>query len=633
MRSRETFVSKARPDRNYSDVRTLHVVKDEGRVAGMDAFGYISFARPFPLGARILSATLTFHTWAIPEGGSHTMEVRPTADSFAFKRVTWATRPSVVPSGGATVTKKGALPTHEEWSFDVRADMQKVSDGRPWYGWRITTNDSIRRKIVAAEAEFASKGFEPHLSIEWSDQPDEPANLHPDEGVVGINAPAMTFDYLPIDEDATLQKVRVQTSSSESFAVPTWDSGERDWTDTTIYPAQLGYPGAAEGEPVYWRLRVMDQGGWSRWSPAAEFTYIPEPPIVMTGPAGDGPPTQQGDSIIFHSAITDVTPQVSWSCPGQESYRVTVSLQSSSFAIQDRIWDSGRVYDTIDHIEIPKGVFTREDVEYRIMVRIYDKHPRIAVANDDWTFAGAQVIVHFTEDPAQTLVQNLVAKQLPRSPKVRVTWSRVATADEYQIIRDGVNDLGSSRRVILDQIPHADLVQEDGTFRYIDRTAPPRTPLNYVIRPVENGKRGKATRGSTIETRLDGIWLVKPGFSLMIAGDDQGTWELPEVATVHQVVGAMAPTVIREPHQGYQGNLNGILVEEDKYQPDLTAQMKRDRFLQIKEDPRNLRLVVADMNIPVRVANLNVYPTPFHDLRYECSFDFWQDGEVWWEYL
>ena len=36
------------------------------------------------------------------------------------------------------------------------------------------------------------------------------------------------------------------------------------------------------------------------------------------------------------------------------------------------------------------------------------------------------------------------------------------------------------------------------------------------------------------------------------------------------------------------------------------------------------------MNMPVRLANMNVYPTPFHDLRFACSFDFYQMDVPWW---
>lgn len=350
-------------------------------------------------------------------------------------------------------------------------------------------------------------------------------------------------------------------------------------------------------------------------------------PVEGVGSLGDG------DSEKLIGFITDMTPQVSWVSPGQASYMVTVALDSATFVAKDWIWSSGRVHSTVSTIEIPEGVITRDDVKYRIIVRAYDDYARISVANDHYTYSGARVIVEMSDDPAITMVTNILAEQIPNTPTVRVTWERGAAADEYQIIRDGINDIGSGRRVLVDTLAHEDLVQSDGTYEYIDHGAPPRTPYLYSIYPVENRKRGVGTRGDAIETRLDGIWLVMPDFSLMIAGNEQGTWNLPEQSTAHSVVGATAPVVIREAHRGYEGSLGGLLVEEEVYQPELSAQKKRDRFLTIKEDPRGARLVIADMNIPVRLANLNVYPTPFHDLRYECSFDFWQAGEVWWERL
>lgn len=633
MRSWETHVSKTNPDRNYSGFRSLNIVTGLDGESGMDSYGYISFARPFPLGAKIMSATLTFHTWAINESGAHTMYLRRVTEKFAQSRVTWETRPAVGPVlSGISVTKNGPQPSHEAWSFDVTQHLQQVSDGAPWYGWRVTTSDSQWRRIVAQEAAGASRGFEPTLTIEWSDQPDEPASLHPDEGVVGISAPAMSFEYLPIDEDATLMKVHVQTSTSESFAVPTWDSGEQDWTDPTVYPAQLGYPGATQGQVVYWRIRVMDQGGWSGWSPVAEFTYIPEPTLTMLSPPG-GVPIDGGDSLLVEGFITDMTPTFTWDCPEQVAYHITVSLDTSTYSGKDWIWDSGRAQAPTQSIELPKGVITRDDVKYRVILRVFDEHDRQSVANDHYTYAGARIVVEMSDDPAITKVTDVVGAQVPGTPEVEATWKRGAAADEWIIIRDAINDIGSSRRVFVEEVDNIDVVQPDGSYKYLDRGAPPRTPYRYSIYPVINGKRGTGTLGNVVETRLDGIWLVMPDFSLMIAGNDQGSWELPEQSTAHQVVGATAPTIIREVHQGYRGALAGVLIDESRHQPGLSSQQKRDRFLAIKEDPRGARLVVADMNIPVSLANMNVYPTPLPTLQFECSFDFWQDGEVWWERL
>ena len=88
--------------------------------------------------------------------------------------------------------------------------------------------------------------------------------------------------------------------------------------------------------------------------------------------------------------------------------------------------------------------------------------------------------------------------------------------------------------------------------------------------------------------------------------------------------------VVREAARGYEGSLSGLLVQEDRYQPDLSAQEKRNIFYRIKAKPEGARLIVADMNMPVRLANMNVYPTPFHDLRFACSFDFYQMDVPWW---
>lgn len=632
LRSVDTFVSSATPHRNYSKNRRMIVANGGG--SGTTAYAYLTFARPFPFRAKIISATLTFRTWAISEGGTHTFRVRPVTSKFAHSRVTWSNRPSDDGTRVKQQSKTGTFPLHEEWTFDVTEDMQRVSDGVPWYGWQISTLDSIQRSIVAQDAEYVSRGFEPVLSVEWSDQPDEPASLNPDEGVVGTPVPALSFEYLPLDQDSTMQKVHVQFASSErGFAVPTWDSGEVDWTNPTVYPEEIGYTGATEGTKVFWRIRVMDQGGWSFWSPVAEFVYHPEPELTMTAPAGEGPPIGDGDSFAFRGYITDSTPQISWIMPEQAAYHVTVAYADDTFSAADWLWSSGVVESTDNVIEVPEGVIRRDDVDYRIIVRVFDDHPRISVANDHYTYSGARIIVSLTDDPAITGITDRVAEQIPGTPAVKITWARQAAADGYQIIQDRINDIGKSRRIIIARLSHEDVVQPDGTFEYIDHTAPPRTPYRYSIYPVENGKRGVGAFTNALTTRMPGIWLVMPGFSLAIAGDDQGDWDLPESSTAHQVIGAPAPTIIREDHRGYASSLSGILLDEGTLQPGLSAQKKHDRFLEIKADPRGARLVIADLNIPVVLSNMNVYPTPDGTQSYLCSFDFWQSGEFWWERL
>src|SRR5699024_11525434 len=115
-----------------------------------------------------------------------------------------------------------------------------------------------------------------------------------------------------------------------------------------------------------------------------------------------------------------------------------------------------------------KGVITREDVPYRIMIRVYDGHERVSVANDNWTFSGARITVRFTEDPALTDVQNIRVRQLEGSPDVEVRWERVAPADEYNVIRDRVHDTGGSRRVIVDQDEEPVVLLPDGRFMYVE---------------------------------------------------------------------------------------------------------------------------------------------------------------------
>lgn len=624
MFSNDTYVNAAKPTTNYYGAPRLGLRKWDAANA---QYAYISFPTPFPPGAKIVSATLKLTTYAMPETGTHTLNLSLVSEKTTYSRMTWNNRPDVSPVGQISESKPGALPGATVWTFDVKNMLQRISNGDlDWFGFRVTTADTQQRWLYAQETTLKG-GDGPTLSVTYADEPDAPQSLTPDEGVVSTSKPALSFDYVDYGGDITLAQAQIQTSSTTSFAVPTWDSGVLDEvTKPVIYLSGTTYPGATPGQRVYYRVKVADGAGlWSRWSPVAWFVY--KPPVTVTPTSFDPQ----------NPAFSDSTPDISWSVTGgtQKAYRITIARNANPKLY---LWDTGKVGSSNKVVQVPPKVLRWDDTNYRVIIRVWDQENRVAAANS-LAYVSESYIVHLDEDDSMTPPDVPTLSQATHSggklPFVDISWDRPTSADAYEIVRQAGDD-EAPEKVIIGRVDYAESLQPDGTHRFQDRSAPGNTRLRYIVRAVTNGKRSGGRPSAWWDGfPSEGVWLTtdEVSMSLVINGVDQGTFELPEAATAHYVLNSQAPVIVRELHRGYEGQVQGILVEEDKYQPYLTRQQKRDRFLWFKKRLHdNCRLIAGDLNIPVQIGNCNVHPTPDAiPLQYAVSFNFWQIGEVWWD--
>lgn len=625
MWSVDTYVNAAKPKTNYYESKHLGLKKWDAPDA---QYAYITFPTPFQLGAKITSAKLTLTTYAMKETGAHTINVALVAEKMSYSRVTWNSRPDYVAEGMVSVTKSGALPGGTVWEFDVMDLMQQVSDGRQaWYGFRVTTSDTQQRNLYAQETSLSGEG--PWLSVTWADNPDEPQGLTPNEGVVGTPKPVISFDYVDVAGDTGMGMIQVQTSSVPNFINPTWDSGQQKATRPVAVLEDLGYPGAPEGQKVYYRVRVADGAGlWSRrWSSTGWFIYKKPGTLTITSLDPANP------------KFSDSTPDISWTFAGavQTAYRVTLARRSNT---PDLLWDTGKIASTDTSVEVPSGVLRWDDTLYRLVIWVWDDQPRVTAANST-TYRLIYFDVELDEDLASAPVNYVEVEQVISDgglmPFANVYWDRATSADAYEIARIDGEGYDQTPKVIA-RVTYQESIQRSGRHRFQDRTAPGNRRLRYIVRPITNGKRAGGRGSNYITLRTEGVWLttVDPAggsnlILLVINGTDQGTWELPEEATAHQVAGSDSPVIIREPHRGYSGSIQGLIVQEDRYQPYLNLDEKRDRFFYFKRRLGVVRLIAGDLNIPVRLANMNIHPTPDYVHQNAVSFDFWQDGEVHWD--
>lgn len=613
MWSQDTYVNAAKPATNYFKAPRLGLKKWDAADA---QYVFLSFSTPFPFGAKVLEAWLEFSTYAMPETGTHSMTVARVKDPIAYSRVNWNNRPDVR-SDSVTVTKSGALPGGERWRIDVREHLQAVSNGSPWRGWRITTNDTVQRWMYSDEN--SSKNVDgPTLFIRWADDPDEPQSLSPNEGVVASAKPAISFEYVDVAGDTRLGFAQVRTSLTSSFTSPQWTSGvltnETDGAldGPVIYLGRTTFPGAAVGQRIYYQVKVADgENLWSDWSAAAWFEYRPQPAITVTS-FDPAKPT-----------FSDSSPQLSWTFPNQKAYQVTIARKYQPDRI---IYNTGKVSSADQVIQIPPKILRWDDSTYRVIIRAWDQYQRVGTANIP-AYAVSRNDVFLDTDLALSPVQVPTVRPWGSGPFVNIEWDRPTSADAFEIVREE----RTGEKIILDRVTYEESHRGNGKHLYRDRTIPPNTSVRYIVRPIVNGKRGGGTPSARFTLDLEGIWVVTDDHTLFIAGDEEGEWDLPDDGTAHQVLGAVSPTIIREPFKGYVINVEGFLVEESRFQPSLTDQDRVDKFLTIKKRARNARLAIGDMNIPVDLVNMKVHPTPLAGRRYRATFTAYQNGEVWWE--
>ena len=144
----DTYVRSSKPSSNYASSARLLVRRDS-------AYAYIYFPRPFPPGATITSATLRFYTYALP-AAERSLTLRRTPKRTAFSSMTWRNRADGIggPGEPVTVTETGELGGKHEWSFNVKAHLQQISDGAPWYGWRVETDRDEDILIYSASSDY-----------------------------------------------------------------------------------------------------------------------------------------------------------------------------------------------------------------------------------------------------------------------------------------------------------------------------------------------------------------------------------------------------------------------------------------------------------------------------------------------
>lgn len=576
------------------------------RVDAGQRAAFIHFKNPVPRGATVTRATLRLTVYDKEGNDQRVVRVRRVTQKWVARKTTWNRQPNYASTNLAGVTVPGNAKRGHVVEFDVTDWMQAVANGQANYGFRLHTNISKQIRFYG----FKRGRYAPALDVEWSDAPDAPTTLSPSEGAVSISHPTLQFDYTDVSGSTELAAVQVQIDPSEDPpTTPAFDSGEVVTTEPELDLSTTAFAGVAHGETLYWRVRVKDGDGlWSEWSDWVILTRIDKGVVTITNPPD-----------VAEPYVEEPTPPIAWTFSGtQVAWAVNVREADNPSSI---IFNTGKEQGADTVYTLPKGVL-RDDRSYVVQVRVWDDEDRERTPGDP-VYAATHRTFVMTDDANTPGAETLTATAEPDRPWVTLTWTRPTMPDGFAIYRDGT--------VVEKFDEPIDAFVSGTTYQWRDYSAAPYEQHVYSVRAIINGKQSPPGQTATIATTPRGVWLadIERDLIVVLAGDDGGSWEMPDEASTYLPLGASEVVRVVGGLGGYSGSLSGELI--DGFYGKSVAEQEADLW-EIKGSPVSpLRLVAGDVNIPVVLGNITVAPTPISregQIVKHVSFDFWQVGEL-----
>lgn len=664
-------VSQSSPATNYDSSLGINLRTS----SGADLIGYLYFARPFPLGATILSAKIKFYTLAMGSG-THTITFQRLNQTLTASKVTYNTRPTSLISGTKPVVKSGTLAAGQEWEVDITDWLQTVASGGAWYGLQITSSESTAR-VIYSEIHPLTQ-YRPRLEVTWSETPATPTGLSPSGGrAVGLSKPTVRATYVDVSAATALQAVQVQLNATDVWTGPSFDSGaktssvpELDLTGTfprtttitttsgsaTITGAGAGYEQAdvgatisGTGIPGGATITAVASSTSATISANATATGSPTATITRSYAGlsdgstvfwrirlqnADGQWSPWSASTSFKRddkgtltvsnppsgtpVVEDATPPINWSLSGetQAAYQVAITHVVNGVVVTD--WDSGKTTGTATSVTVPAGKITQTGVTYTVTVRVWDTDQREATPGDP-TYV--EVVRDFTFVPgATTGTTSLTA--IPQDPKpvVRLFWNRATAPDRFNVVRDG--------RVIAAALDPNDLFVSGTQYTWTDNAPPPQRSLTYSVQAVVNNVASTTNASATTTAKPSGIWLRDPtsDLELCIMGNADRDFTLGEQGAVLQSIAPDAnKVVIGQSLGGLEGRIEGEL--HSIY--GKTAQEWRDIYLRLRAlRVKKLYVTVGDYAFQAVCQNFSYGQRGIPGAVFKVGFDVYQADEL-----
>jgi hypothetical protein len=588
-----TTVSETAPTLNQNNSLKLGVRDFTDR----DANAYLYWTRPFPLKATILSAKLIFYTTAeTTPVGTRGFRFNRLAVKFDASKVVYNNRPVTFIAGEKQLTKTIPWVDKTLWELDITDWMQTVANGGAWYGLRV---------VPTVHEDFAlwtDPAIRPRVEITWSDAPNMPGGLSPGGGrAVGLSKPVLKGQYLDVSGSVALQAVRVQINATDTWATPSFDSGNVLASVPELDLATTAYAGLADGATVFWRIQFQDAAGlWSPWSAATSFKRDDKGSLTVNNPPAGTP------------KVEDATPPIAWTFTGetQSAYQIQIYHLVNNVRIID--WDTGKVTSTITSLTVPAGKINEPtDTTYNVTVRIWDTEQREATPGDP-TYV--EVVRDFTFIPGATTGSTATtAIADPIRPKVVLTWNAATFPDRFNILRNGT--------VIAAALDPNDTFVSGTTHSWTDHYAHPGRLLTYEIQRVVGDVASSTNSTAQVTMSMKkAIWLREPvsGLEVPLWGGESPDFTLGETAGVLQAISPDAlPVAINQQLGGLEAPVSGTLMESYGQ----TAQYWRDQYLKIRKlRVKSLALTSGEATIRCVAQKFTYKQRATEEILFDVSF-------------
>lgn len=596
----DSYVSEKYPTKNYSNVSRIYLA--DGSSADT-RYGYIYFGVPSGMaGTTVSNAVLRLYSGS-GFSGAVTLSIYRLTQKFTGNRVNWKSKPSATGTGQVSISKTSA-PSGTMWEFNVTSIMQSVANGAAWYGFRIQATNSSAKWIHSAQA---ATDYRPTLEITWSDAPDAPEKLIPDDDAVSVAKPTLQWDFTDPSGDQTMKAFNLRLFSSEANAELNTSPLLDHTVESTLPECDLDsttYAGLALGATVWWRVRVQDGAGlWSGWSDHAFFRRVANGVLTITNPA-----------TTPNNFVSDSTPPFSWTFTGatQKSFRVILTTPEEPAKY---LWDSGIVTSTATDITPVEGKIKEVGKVYRLIVRVYDTEDRRALP-DDPNYVEQIRDFTYTLSSSVAAPTNLTGTSGTYRSERTLEWERSTAPDYFVVFRNGV--------AVAIEEPSALFVS--GTkYRWVDVDAAPRRDHTWSVGALVNGVTSSGNPTSTGRVKPISTTLSMPNNSKLIYLLN------PEVAAnqasssdIHYLVGDAPPVLITQSQRGYEGKITGVLTSQGM---PVTADEQMKSLDYFRKNPGVLlKLVWVDKVLTVVVRSVTDQPIAYPDgtVDYLVSFEFFQ---------
>lgn len=592
----DTNVRDDHPNRNYAGGNVIRLQASHRR-------GLVRIPVTDIRGRTVLSAILTGHVQ--PGFVAQNVTVALITGTWAAGKATWNNQPT---AGAGVTTALGALAAGSSADLDVTTLLQSVANGTALRGFRISTDAAT----AGTSNWYSFDGMDQAwtLTVELSDEPEQPSDLRPNIGAVASAAPILAWSFTDLGGDSSEQGgFRVQVDPAADETTPDFDSGLILSADPEYDLSSGSFTPLTAGASTQWRVMTQDAAGNdSEWSDWASFSYEPYPTLTVDSPTG--------------GVIGDSTPTVIAHLTGETLTQWRVQVLDASGNV---LWNSG-LSDGAISVTVPErdeGIFgsrviKRDDATYTIQIRAWGDVER-AVAVGLPAYVEALVDVAFDADAGVTAPDSLaVASFAAGDPRTTFTWHRSSAPDAFLLMRSGE---------IVARIDSDDWTVTTGTYTWTDNgLATPFVAEDWTIYAVDSGVRSTASNSVTHTSRVQDVWLVPDNadpirFETRDSIDQFATLDR---RAVYKPYNSGVDISIVSAFEGVSGTFTGLLGSRQ----DQRAAV--DRLAALREDVSATPRLVWGISIPVEVRNLKVVPASTYSAAQEVwnvSFDFIQAGD------